>query len=618
MAKIGEKEHRLSAPRIGVAPEEEEAPAFVASATEKLNAQSEGSLSRRAARFELLHRVGIALGAESNRERLLSMILEEARQLCQADGGTLYLRTADDHLQFSIIKNISLQIDLGGTSEKEIPFPPLPLYDPLTGKPNHQNVASHTFHQKEPVHIPDAYHAQGFDFRGTKDFDRRNGYESRSFFAVPLINSADEVIGVIQLLNAQDSQGRVVAFEKELQEIVAALAAQAALALDNKLLLEAQKELLESFIKLIATAIDSKSPYTGGHCERVPVLTEMLVQSLCDTQTGPYGDFQLDSEEWYELRIAAWLHDCGKVTTPVHVMDKSTKLETIHDRINEVRTRIEVLKRDAEVIALQAQLDGCPAEKARHEQRVAEEQLDEALRLLERANIGGEFLAPAEAEKIREIAQKEFFLNGNSVRLLSDEEVENLCVSKGTLTEDERLVINGHMVQTLRMLEALPFPRNLRRVPEYAGGHHEKMDGSGYPKGLFAGDMSIPARAMAIADVFEALTAHDRPYKKAKTLSESMRIMGFMKKDNHLDPLLFDHFVTSKTYLKYAEEFLSPELIDPVDEEALLKIIPRPYEVPEAEVRQERWHGFLEKYEKRFPLRGAKEREGRVSERAPE
>ena len=174
------------------------------------------------------------------------------------------------------------------------------------------------------------------------------------------------------------------------------------------------------------------------------------------------------------------------------------------------------------------------------------------------------------------------------------------------------------MVQTLRMLEALPFPRNLRRVPEYAGGHHEKMDGSGYPKGLFAGDMSIPARAMAIADVFEALTAHDRPYKKAKTLSESMRIMGFMKKDNHLDPLLFDHFVTSKTYLKYAEEFLSPELIDPVDEEALLKIIPRPYEVPEAEVRQERWHGFLEKYEKRFPLRGAKEREGRVSERAPE
>jgi len=554
-------------------------------------------------RFELLHRVGIALSAETDRDRLLDTILHEAQMLCNADGGTLYLRTDDDHLRFEIMRNRSLGIQLGGGTGVKIPYPPLPLYD-NAGEPNLHNVASYAVHEKRLVHVHDAYDAEGFDFSGTKEFDRKSGYRSKSFLTIPLINGREQVIGVLQLLNAIDPMtSEVIPFAPEHRQTVAALAAQAALALDNKLLLEAQKELLESFIKLIAAAIDSKSPYTGGHCERVPVLTEMIVKALCTCDTGPFANFELDDEEWYELRIAAWLHDCGKVTTPVHVMDKATKLETICDRIHAVAHRFEILRQRSLVRKLERQLAGEDplALQAEYEAELQQLDLDEAF--LRHTNIGGEFLPKEAQERIASIAQRTYPEAGEDKRLLSDEELENLCVARGTLTDDERMVINGHMVETIRMLEALPFPKNLRRVPEYAAGHHEKMDGGGYPRGTYAGDMSVPARAMAIADVFEALTAADRPYKKAKKLSEAMKIMGFMKKDNHLDPQVFDEFVKSGVYLEYARRFLSEDLIDAVDTDALLAIVPRPYDLPPEADRLRRRSGLLPAYEARFPAR---------------
>jgi HD-GYP domain-containing protein (c-di-GMP phosphodiesterase class II) len=554
-------------------------------------------------RFELLHRVGIALSAETNRDRLLETILREAQDLCNADGGTLYLRTDDDQLRFEILRNKSLGVELGGVTGAPVPYPALPLYD-AAGKPNLNNIASYAVHEKSLVHVRDAYHAEGFDFSGTKDFDRRSGYRSTSFLTIPLINGRQQVIGVLQLLNAMDpATSEVVPFAPEHRETVVALASQAALALDNKLLLEAQKVLLESFIKLIAAAIDSKSPYTGGHCERVPVLTEMIVEALCQTTDGPFATFGLDDEEWYELRIAAWLHDCGKVTTPVHIMDKATKLETICDRIEAVSHRFEILRQQALIRRLERQNRGDDPGVIDSEYTLELEQLrlDEAF--LRHVNIGGEFLPKDAQDRIIAIGKRTFLQAGEERRLLSDEELENLCVARGTLTDDERMVINGHMVDTIRMLEALPFPKNLRRVPEYAAGHHEKMDGGGYPRGTFAGDMSVPARAMAVADVFEALTAGDRPYKKAKKLSEAMKIMGFMKKDNHLDPLVFDEFVKSGVYLEYARRYLADDLIDAVDTEALLAIVPRPYELPPQAERQLRRSGLLPAYEARFPLR---------------
>lgn len=560
---------------------------------------SEIRLTEKLERLEMLQRIGAALSAERNKDRLVEMILLEAKKLCYADGGTIYLRTDDDHLRFAIVRSDSLGIAMGGTSGNAITLPPIPLHDAETGEANRRNVATCAAMMKMIINIPDAYDAKtGFDFSGTKAFDEGNDYRSKSFLTVPLVNNEDLVIGVLQLINAQHPiSGKIIPFREDHERIVESLASQAAIALDNQLLLDGQRELLESFIQMIAAAIDSKSPYTGGHCERVPILTEMLVKAACDETEGPFGDFDLSDEEWYELRIAAWLHDCGKVTTPVHVMDKATKLETIVDRIAIVRSRFAVLRRDAKIDCLEAMLAGMPKDEAEAKLASEEAKLDDDLRFIETANVGAEFLADEKKARIAMIgAQKFVEPDGTVTTLLSEDVVRNLQISRGTLTQDERLVINGHMVQTIKMLEALPFPRNLRRVPEYAGGHHEKMDGGGYPKGIYAGDMSVPARIMAVADVFEALTAQDRPYKKGKTLSQAMRIMGFMKQDNHLDPDLFDLFVASGVYRQYGEKYLPPELIDEVDEAALLAITSKPFESPEDETRMSRWKGFLPEY----------------------
>lgn len=550
-------------------------------------------------RLSLLARVSVALTAERNRERLLEMILLEAKRLCFADGGTLYLRTEDDQLRFAIMRNDSLSIALGGTTQKAISQPPLSILDPLTGEPNHNNVATHALLVKKAVNLPDVYDAVGFDFSGTRRFDEANDYRSKSFLTVPLVNNEDRVIAVLQLINARDENtGEVIPFPEADQRIVTALASLAAVALDNQMLIQSQRELMESFIKMIASAIDAKSPYTGAHCARVPTLSLMLAEAACVVEEGPLASFDLSDKEWYELKIAAWLHDCGKITTPVHIMDKATKLETIFDRIELVKTRFEVLRRDIRIRYLEARLAGDEEGSARESAELA--QLDDDLAFLVSANTGSEFLSPEAQERIRSIGARTFIEDGTERPLLDENELSNLTVSRGTLTEDERLIINGHMVQTIQMLESLPFPRDLRRVPEYAGGHHEKMDGTGYPRGLFAADLSIPARMMAIADVFEALTAQDRPYKEGKTLSRAMKIMGAMKRHNHIDPDLFDLFVKSGVYRQYGEKYLPLELLDDVDEQALINIEPEPFETPPKELRDLRRLSFLPKYR---PLR---------------
>jgi HD-GYP domain-containing protein (c-di-GMP phosphodiesterase class II) len=541
-------------------------------------------------RLELLNRVGILLSSEKNTDKLIEMILLEAKALCNADGGTIYLRTDDDLLTFAMVRNDTLDIALGGTTGRAVEIPPLHLFDPDTGAPNERNIATAAALRKTSFNIPDAYSAEGFDFSGTKAFDAGKGYRSMSFLTIPLVNKEDYVIGVLQLINAVDDAGEIVPFSADNQEIVEALASQAAVALDNRILAQQQADLLAAFIKMIAAAIDAKSPYTGGHCERVPILAQMLAQAVVDQEEGPFADFSLNEQEWEELKIASWLHDCGKVTTPVHVMDKATKLETIHDRIHAVKVRFELLKRDAEI----RHLKGALSAEALAEEVTA---LDADCAFLEKANIGGEFLKDEDKERIRQIGRRKVNVQGEVQDILDTDEIENLCISRGTLNNEERVIINGHMVHTLTMLEALPFPRTLRRVPEYAGGHHEKLDGTGYPRGIFAGDLSIPARIMAIADVFEALTAQDRPYKPGKRLSEAVRIMGFMKKDNHLDPQLLDLFIKSGVYRQYAERFLPEELIDDVDEAGVYAMAPKALELPPEAERLQRKESFLEEYQ---------------------
>ena len=519
--------------------------------------------------------IGLALSKERDMEKLLEMILLEAKRISNADGGTLYMMTDDQRLRFSIMITDSLDVHMGGTSGKDIPFYPVKLYN--NGKPNENMIAANAAINGKTINIPDAYKAKGFDFSGTKAFDEKTGYRSKSFLTVPLKNHENEIIGVLQLLNAQDiKSNKVITFSERIQKNVEALSSQAAVAITNQNLIKDLEILFESFIKLIASAIDAKSPYTGGHCSRVPEITMMLAESVNGMDHGPFSNINFSDKEMYELKIAAWLHDCGKVATPEYVVDKSTKLETIYDRIHMVATRFEVLKRDEEIKFLKKQLsihkkdtlseiDKKEAvKKARIIYLKKIKQFDEDKTFIEESNFGGEFMSQDRKDRVKKISSYRYKNNGSIKSFLSDNEVYNLCISRGTLTPEERKVINDHIVVTIEMLEQLPYPKHLRNVPEFAGGHHEKLDGTGYPKGLNHGEMSVQAKIMAIADIFEALTARDRPYKKGKTLSQAMRILGFMKNDAHIDAELFDVFVKEKIYLKYAEGFLDPEQIDEV------------------------------------------------------
>jgi HD-GYP domain-containing protein (c-di-GMP phosphodiesterase class II) len=578
-----------------------------------------GPGDEREIRYRRLIELGIALSSQRNHQKLLEMILVGAKELTNADGGTLYLHDPEQkHLRFEILLNDTLGVAMGGTSGKPIPFPPLKVYGE-DGQPNHKNVSTESALTGATIAIADAYDTDNFDFSGTKSFDAKTGYRSKSFLTVPLKSHEGDVVGVLQLINARDSAGTVIAFPDDTTALVEALASQAAVALDNQMLIDAQKNLFKAFIEVIASAIDAKSPYTGGHCRRVPELTNMLTRAAAETKEGPFADFTMTDEEWYELEVAGGLHDCGKVTTPEYVVDKATKLETIYNRIHEIRTRFEVVKRDAEIAYWKGLAEGGDraALKASLDERLA--QLDADYAFVAECNVGGEFMAPEKVERLKQIAANtwmrtlddtigiswdenrrkprekvalpvlEHVLSDKPEHLVAHDmppmaadnpwgfkvktpqhkfnlgEVYNLSIARGTLTNEDRYHISDHIVQTIIMLEALPFPKNLRRVAEWAGGHHEKMDGGGYPKGLTKEQMSVPARIMAIADIFEALTAKDRPYKLPKKLSECIKILSFMKKDKHIDPDLFELFLTSGVYKQYADNYLTPEQNDEVD-----------------------------------------------------
>ena len=522
-------------------------------------------------RLHRLSEIGMALSTEKNTDRLFEMILEEAKNITKADGRTLYSMNEKGDLNFEILCNDTMNTVMGGTSGVEIPYYPVHLWlDDKT--PNQKNVSAYVALTGKTVNINDAYEEEGFDFEGTKNFDKKSGYRSKSFLTVPLKNHENEIIGVIQLINARNENGDVVAFNSEMQEQIESLASQGAVALTNKRLVEELKTLFEAFIKLIATAIDKKSEYTGGHCERVPVITMMLADAVSKMKNGKYKDFTMTEDERYELYIAAWLHDCGKVATPPHIVDKSTKLETIFDRIELIKTRAELLKKDIEIKFLKSQISGNKENYNKAEYEKAIHEIDEDINFLSKCNIGGEFMKPESQERVQSIGSKKVFMNGIEKNLLTDEEIRNLNIKKGTLLPEEREIINDHIVITIEMLEQLPYPNNLKNVPEFAGGHHEKMDGTGYPKGLNESQMSTQAKIMAIADIYEALTAADRPYKEGKKLSDAMRIMGFMKDDYHIDKDLFEIFVSSGTYKHYAKKYVSSNQIDKVDENSLKSI----------------------------------------------
>lgn len=516
--------------------------------------------------FAQLIDVITALSSERNINKLYEKIVETAQALTRADGATLYIVDKNQQppvLQFAIVRNNSLDLKLGGDAAAPINFAPIPLIQ-ANGQKNLSNISAWVYHKQTPFNIKDAYTVADFDFSGTKKFDQKTGYRSESMLTLPLINHADDVVGVLQLLNAKDADNQTIIFDESAQRLALALASSAAITLDTQGLIQSHKDLLDAFVQVIAKAIDAKSSHTSAHCQRVPALTELLAQAACQTNEGPLKDFTLNDDEWYELHVAAWLHDCGKLATPDHILDKATKLHLLTDRIEIIQARFA-----AHIAQLENQLLGTTD---KDEQKALKEQIKQRrddCAFLVTANQGGEFMQTSDQERVRAIGQLRWVdIQGQEQPLLTAEEIDLLCIERGTLSADERQIINDHIVVTIDMLEELPFPKHLARVPEYAGGHHERVDGKGYPKGLRGDQMSWPARMMAIADVFEALTARDRPYKEPMRLSQALGILKNMAETGHIDPDLYQIFISKKVWHRYGQQYLLAEQLDVTTKEA--------------------------------------------------
>ena len=504
-----------------------------------------------------LVKIGLALSSEKRLDRILELIVKEACRFTCADGGALYIRDMDkDVLDFAIIRNESLEIRMGG-SGAEIGWPSVPLKNEDKSG-NLKNVSAYCANTGKSISIKDVYEAEGYDFSGAKAFDAKTGFRSKSMLVIPMRDHEDTVIGVLQLINAQDTTtGEVVEFPPEEIDIIESLASQAAVAITKMRLIKGLEELMDSFVQSIATAIDEKSPYTTGHIARVALITGRLAEAISEAKEGNLAAKSFSPDEMKELRMAAWMHDVGKISIPEYVIDKATKLETIFDRIELVRYRIELMKREREIRKQTRDLTQEPEDSESAGASLTPEEMEEHLVFLEKVNKGGEFLHDETKEKIKALAALSFEMNGQPLPFLSENEVMNLCIDRGTLSSDERTIIHNHVTVTGKMLEKLPFPKTLSRVARYAAMHHEKLNGSGYPFGLTADEIPLQARILAVADIFEALCAADRPYKLGKRLSEAMKILEFMVKDGELDGDICDLIVESGIVIAYARENLS-------------------------------------------------------------
>ena len=554
-----------------------------------------------------LFETAISLSAEQNIDTLLEKIVLTARELCHADGGTLYLIDEENkRLKFSILQNDTLHTQMGGTSGNDINFPPLYLYDPETGEPNYKNVATYCVLADEIVNIDDAYSTDKFDFSGTKKFDQSSGYHSQSFLALPLRTHSGKTIAVLQLLNAQVPEtGDVVPFTKESEVVLEALGSYAAVAIDNQMMADAQRSLLESFLAVLAQTIDEKSLSLGGHCQRVPVIARMLAFAADGDETV-FKDFSMDEDDWYAFHLASWLHDCGKITIPTYIEEKSARLETVYNRIHEIRQRFEILRRDAHIEYLKKRLAGkTSSEVLLNEFSIRVKKLKDDFDFIARCNLSELPLKDADRDRLEKISKQTYHryfdkkagisqgeLNKMGENLPPDEnpkealledspemmteeynrgEVYSLA-APGIRTLEEETRLERHVETTVNMLQSISFPKSMSKIVEYACAHHEKVDGTGYPYGLTREEMSVPARILAIADYFEKISSATRSDQKVRNLRDIIAEMSERAKDGTIDPDLFNLFLTSKVYQEYAEQYMDISQIDYVPiEEYLVK-----------------------------------------------
>jgi len=527
--------------------------------------------------IEQLIDIGHSLTSETSFDALMEKILLAAKKLSNADGGTLYMISDDERsLSFKVVQTDSLNIKMGGTAD-EINWPNVQLYKE-NGSKNDEQVAALCALNGELINIPDVYEAEGFNFEGTKKFDKGTGFRTKSMLVVPLTNHEDDIIGVLQLLNKQDDSGTIINFTKNDEKIILSMSSQAAVSITNTKLIEDLEKLLMEFMRSTADAISEKSKYTGGHINRVAELATLIANKINEDESYIYKDINFTKDELKQIDIAAWMHDIGKITTPEYVVDKATKLETIHDRISEVVAKFEIYKRDLEIELLKSKLNSNKNEHKTLEKNFKEKilQINENIEFIKKANKGSEYTSKKKIDKIKEIASLQITINDKKTNLINENELNNLIIQKGTLTNEERTIINNHVIVSYNMLKNLTFPKKLKRVPIIAASHHKtiytdetgKHGGYGAPE-IMSYDMTLEDKILAVADVFEAITASDRPYKSPNSLNQSLNIMAKMVEANELDRDLVKFFIDTKIYEDYANNNLLPKQLDKVNIEIL-------------------------------------------------
>ena len=503
-------------------------------------------------KFEEIMKINLAFSSEHNKEKLLENILTLTRKLTNADAGTLYIKSKDEKtLQFKVVQNNSLNIFMGGTKEK-LNWNDLPIFLE-DGSLNNKMVAVVCANEKRIINISDVYKTTKYKFEGTKQFDKKTSYRSKSMLVIPLINHENEVIGVLQLINKIKNQ-EIVSFDKFDEKVIISLASQAAMALTNMYLINSLEDFINAFVATIAKAIDAKSPYTKDHIAKVEKIALLLAKAINDDETI-YKDVKYTQNDYKQIALAAWMHDIGKISMPEHVIDKATKLEKIFDRIHLVEQRFELIKKDKEIEYLKQLIS-----KDEFENSI--KQLNENIDFIKKTNLGGEFMLDEDIEKLENISKQTYVKNGESLPLLTQDELYNLSIKKGTLTKEEIDIIKNHAQLSLDMISELPFPKKYKDVLNIACNHHEKLNGLGYPRGLSDSQISLEDRIMILADIFEALTASTRPYKEAMKLSTVENILTTMTKRGELDKNLVDFFFNHDIFKKYSKEELKDYQLD--------------------------------------------------------
>jgi HD-GYP domain-containing protein (c-di-GMP phosphodiesterase class II)/ribonuclease BN (tRNA processing enzyme) len=503
-------------------------------------------------KFEEIMKINQELSSEHDREKLLENILTLTKKLTSSDAGTLYIKSKDEQsLEFKVVQNDELNIKMGGT-KNNLDWPSLPIYmddDSL----NNGMVAVVSCNEKRIINIPDVYETSKYKFDGTKEFDKNTGYRSKSMLVIPLINHENEVIGVLQLINKK-KDGEIINFDKLDEKIIKSLASQAAMALTNMNLISSLEDFINAFVSTIAKAIDAKSPYTSDHIVKVEKIALLLAKAIHSDKTI-YKDIKYTKNDYKQIALAAWMHDIGKISMPEHIIDKATKLEKIFDRIELIEQRIELIKKDTEIKFLKKEISSDI-----YESTILE--LTEIFQFIKRINIGAEFMEEEDIKKLENISKMTYYKNGIETTLLSQDEFTNLSIKKGTLTRNDIDIIRNHAQLSLDMISELPFPKKYKDVLNIACNHHEKLNGTGYPRGLNASQITLEDRIMILADIFEALTASERPYKEAMKLSTVKEILTSMTNRGELDKELIEFFFNHKIFQKYAKEELQKNQLD--------------------------------------------------------